>query len=193
MFDKRIAKEQSKFTVPIMHTGRTSYTHKQAMQKPHPRDRRMELEVLIGKVEERKWRVVKTYTKEKIGVVATGTIYQRPEGSNLREALRIGEMDDTGWIPEKTWREQSEEHIEDSEREAVIDAVRELSLNMYEDKTKIFGIGADTVFTQIMLGFIVGGDIPAPHPVEDPYGGLRDMIKGDFYANTNIEPEHLSL
>jgi len=185
MFDKRVNKAQSQFTVPLMETG---FDHRKKSNK-------IELEVIIGKVEERKWRLFKTYTQEKVVAVATGTLYERREGKNLREAIRLGEIEDSTWTPDTTWRDYSEQDVQGDERSAIVDAVREVSLDIYEDKAKIFGIDAATVFTQIMIGFIVGGDVPppSPAPVRDPYAQVRSEMKQDFFDNTGIEPEDLSL
>jgi len=177
MFNKRVNKSKREFSVPLVQGG----------PGPATRESRIELDVIIGKVEKRKWRVFKTYTQEKIVAIATGTLYKNPTGDSLHDVVLMGERSDTQWIESKKWRDHSEADVDDCERKAVIDAVRDLSLDVYENKTQLFGIDADTVFTQIMLGFIVGGDVPPPHPVEDPYGRLRQEMKVEFYENTGID------
>jgi hypothetical protein len=180
MLDKRVNKEKCEFSVPLVEGG----------PGPATKESRIQLDIIIGKVEERKWRLFKTYTQEKIVAIATGTLYKNPTGKNLHDLVVIGERDDTEWVADATWRDHAQSDVEDSEQDAVIDAVRELSLDVYENKTKMFGVDADTVFTQIMIGFIVGGDVPPPHPVEDPYERIRREMKADFIESIGGTPDH---
>lgn len=181
MLDKRVCKSKREFSVPL-EEGNYAGTAESML----------ELEIVIGKVEERKWRVFKTYTQEKVIAIATGTLYKKPTGNKLRKQKQILGGEDPPMRADKTWRDYAETDIEDTERDALIEAVRDLSMDIYEEKSKVFGIDADTVFTQIMIGFIVGGDVPPPTPASfrDPYANLRSQIKQDFYEPIGGTPDH---
>lgn len=181
MFNETVEKSRRQFTVPLELHSRTH-----SPDTPH---NRLELEVIIGKVEERKWRLIKTYTTEKIVAVATGVLYQKPpEGSEKEmhiQTLTGGR--DPPWTQEEAFRDFTEVEVEDSERQAVLDAVRKLSEKVYENKSKIFGIDPQRVFTQIMLGFIIGDEppAPAPPPHRDPLDSLRREIQSDYVESSN--------
>lgn len=181
MFDKRSCEFTREFSVPLEETHYAGTAESM-----------LELDVVIGKVEEKKWRVFKTYTQEKIVAIATGTLYEKPTGKNFQKKKKILGGQDPPMRVNSTWRDHSEQDINGDERDAFIEAVRDLSMDVYEGKAKSFGVGADTVFTQIVIGFIVGGDIPAPKrpSAHDPYKNLRKEIKRDFYEPIGGTPDH---
>lgn len=172
MFNKRVCKTAYEFSVPLEHSDYAGTSESM-----------LELEMVVGKVEERKWRVFKTYTQEKVVSIATGTLYKKPTGSNLQKQKQMLGGEEPPMRADKTWRDYAETDIEDSERDALIESVRDLSMDIHEEKTKVFGVGADTVFTQIMIGLIVGGDVPPPSRPHsrDPYANLRSQMKDEFF------------
>ena len=155
--------------------------------KPRTNHGHLKLRIIFGKVENQRIPLTDRYTTEKIVAISTGRIYRKP----WDPPKKLREDNVKPYLDEEKFRDFAESTIEDhnSERDAIIQTIRGLACNVYENTVGVYGVRPETVFTQIMLGLIIGDEPPTP-PVRgspSPLHRTRKEIQTDFIAGASSE------
>jgi len=159
--------------------------------KPRTNHGQLKLRIIFGKVENQRIPLTDRYTTEKIVAIATGEVYQQPWDKKPKDQNKLVDREPYSNIAETAFRDLAETKIADhnSERDAIIQTIRELACNVYENTVGVYGVRPETVFTQIMLGLIIGDEPPTP-PVRgspSPLHRTRKEIQTDFIAGASSE------
>lgn len=155
--------------------------------KPRTDYGQLKLRIIFGKVENQKIPLTDRYTTEKVVAVATGRMYRKPWDS----PKKLREDNVEPYLDEEKFRDFAESTIEDhsSERDAIIQTIRELACDVYENTAGVYGVRPETIFTQIMLAMTIGDEPPAPsiRGSASPLHRTRKQIQTDFIAGASSE------
>lgn len=170
---------KSKFTVPLLDGG-----------SRHRVDQ-VEFRIIFGKVRNQKIPFTDMFTIKKVVAVATGEAYLGTMESKERKNSALTTVNKSSITGKRAFRDFAETEITEhtDEREAIIQTIRDLSCNMYENTVSLYGVRPKTIFTQIMLGLIIG-DTPPPPSVRGssaPLRNVREAIQSDFIAGASSE------
>lgn len=146
----------------------------------------LKIQVIFGKVEDKKIPYIDRYTKQKVVVAATD-LYGKP----WIFPMRLREDSTELCLNEENFRYFAESEIKNhsTERDAIIQTIRELTCDVYEDTAGAQSVHPKTIFTQIMLSLITGDKPPTP-PVRgspSPLHRTRKEIQKDFIAGASSE------
>lgn len=167
------------FTVPLVDGG------------PRNRVDQIELRIIFGKVRNQKIPFTDRFTSTKVVAVATGEAYLNTMESEERNNSALTTVNQSSIAEKMAFRDFAETEIADhiDEREAIIQTIRDLSCDVYENTVSVYGVRPETIFTQIMLGLIIG-DTPPPPSVRGspaPLRNVRAEIQSDFIAGASYE------
>jgi hypothetical protein len=149
------------------------------------------IRIIFGKVRNQKIPFSDKFTSIKIAAVATGEAYYHPWGEDKEKTKKLTTSGLKKGYSVDSVRDFVETKVSNhnSEREAIIQTIRDLSCDVYENTLSVYGVRPETIFTQIMLGLIIG-DTPPPPSVRGssaPLRNVRAAIQSDFIAGASSE------
>jgi len=151
----------------------------------------IELRIIFGKVRNQKIPFTDRFTSTKVVAVATGEAYLNSMESEKRNNSTLTAVNKSSIAEKRAFRDFAETEIADhtDERDAIIQTIRDLSCDVYQNTVSVYGVRPETIFTQIMLGLIIG-DTPPPPSVRGssaPLRNVRKEIQTDFIAGASSE------